>query len=69
MNTRTTTDLISLHDVSDPENHPCIYEGDGVNGIEFYFESEENRQTYLNIEIEDHIVLESNFSDSYVEEG
>lgn len=36
MNIRTTTDPISLHDVLDPELHPCFcsYEGDGENGIE-----------------------------------
>jgi hypothetical protein len=69
MNTRTTTDPISLRDVPDPDHHPCIYEGDGDNGIEIYFESEENRQTYMKIEVTDHIVLQSNMSDSYVAEG
>jgi hypothetical protein len=69
MNTRTTTDPISLRDVPDPDHHPCIYEGDGDNGIEIYFESEENRQTYMKIELTDHIVLQSNMSDSYVAEG
>jgi hypothetical protein len=69
MNTRTTTDPISLRDVPDPDHHPCIYEGDGDNGIEIYFESEEYRQTYMKIELTDHIVLQSNMSDSYVAEG
>ncbi|MCI0506332.1 MAG: hypothetical protein L0Z73_09520 [Gammaproteobacteria bacterium] len=69
MNIRTTTDPISLRDVPDPDHHPCIYEGDGDNGIEIYFESEENRQTYMQIEVTDHIVLQSNLSDSYVAEG
>ena len=39
----TTTDPISLREVSDPECHPCVYEGDGDNGIEIYFENEEKR--------------------------
>lgn len=47
MNTRSTTNPISLHDVTDPEHHPYIYDGDGNNGIEIYFEIEESRQTYL----------------------
>jgi len=41
---RTTTDPITLHEVPDPENHPCVYDGDGVNSLEIYFENEENRQ-------------------------
>ncbi|HEY5603552.1 MAG TPA: hypothetical protein VIM41_10610 [Gammaproteobacteria bacterium] len=46
-----------------------MYEGDGDNGIEIYFESEENRQAYIDIEVSDQVVLESNFSDSYDAEG
>jgi hypothetical protein len=38
MNIRTTTDPITLRDVTDIEDHPCIYEGDGENGIEIYLE-------------------------------
>jgi hypothetical protein len=33
MHIRTTTDPITLHDVPDPDNHPCLYEGDGENGL------------------------------------
>ncbi|WP_455222950.1 hypothetical protein [Kaarinaea lacus] len=69
MNTRTTTDPISLRDVSEPDQHLCIYEGDGENGIEIFFESEENRQAYLPIEVDDNVVLKSHFSDNYVAEG
>ena len=43
MNIRTTTDPITLRDVPDPESHPCMYEGDGDNGIEIFFESEQSR--------------------------
>lgn len=37
MNIRTTTDPISLRDISNPESHPCVYDGDGDNGLEIYF--------------------------------
>ena len=66
---RTTTDPISLHDVPNPEQHPCLFEGDCDNGIEIYFENEENRQTYLNMEVEDKKVLQGNDTDDYVAEG
>ncbi len=66
---RTTTDPITLHDVPNPEQHPCVFEGDGDNGIEIYFESEQNRQTYLKMELEDRKVLQGNDTDDYVAEG
>ena len=69
MNTRTTTDPISLRDVKSIETAPCVYEGDGDNGIEIYFENEENRQTYLNLKNDGHIVLQGNDSDDYIAEG
>jgi hypothetical protein len=39
---RTTTDPISSREVLNPEDHPCVYDGDGENGLEIYFENEEN---------------------------
>ncbi len=69
MNIRTTTDPISLHDVPDPEQHPCLYEGDGENGIEIYFESEENKQIYMDMELADRKVVMGNDTDDYVAEG
>jgi hypothetical protein len=66
---RTTTDPISLHDVPDPEHHPCVFEGDGDNGIEIFFENEENRQIYLNMELEDKKVVQGTDSEDYVAEG
>lgn len=66
---RTTTDPITLHEVPDPENHPCVYDGDGVNGLEIYFENEENRQLYLNRKNDGNIVQKGNGSDDYVAEG
>ena len=55
--------------MSDPEDHPCVYDGDGDNGLEIYFESEENRQAYLNMKIDSQIVLQGDDSDDYVAEG
>ncbi|MDJ0805776.1 MAG: hypothetical protein QNJ78_02995 [Gammaproteobacteria bacterium] len=69
MNIRTTTDPITLRDVPNPELHPCVYEGDGENGIEIYFESEANKQEYLSLELEDRKVLKGDDSADYVAEG
>lgn len=69
MNIRTTTDPITLRDVPNPELHPCLYEGDGENGIEIYFESEATKQIYLELEMEDRKVVVGNDSDDYVAEG
>lgn len=69
MHIRTTTDPISLHDVPDPEHHPCLYEGDGDNGLEIYFESEHNRELYMELELEDKKILKGNDSDNYVAHG
>lgn len=66
---RTTTDPISLHDVPNPELHPCVFEGDGDNGIEIFFENEENRQTYLAMSVEERKVLKGNSAEDYVAEG
>lgn len=69
MNIRTTTDPITLRDVIDPESHPCLYEGDGDNGIEIYFENEETKRIYLEMELEGNKILRGNDSDDYVAEG
>ncbi|MCU7797374.1 MAG: hypothetical protein KZQ75_09610 [Candidatus Thiodiazotropha sp. (ex Myrtea spinifera)] len=69
MNIRTTTDPISLREVPDPEQHPCLYEGDGDNGIEIYFESEENKRIYLDMELEGRKVIAGNDTDDYIAEG
>jgi len=66
---RTTTDPITQRDVPNPEMHPCVYEGDGENGIEIYFESEATKQIYLKMELEDRKVLRGDDSDDYVAEG
>lgn len=69
MHIRSTTDPITLHDVHDPENHPCLYEGDGDNGLEIYFENEENRKIYMDMKLEDKKILIGDSSDNYVAEG
>lgn len=66
MHIRTTTDPISSHEVPDPEHPPCSYEGDGYNGLEIYFETENNRRIYLEIELEDKKIAKGNDSDNYV---
>ncbi|MDT8452015.1 MAG: hypothetical protein RQ936_04625 [Gammaproteobacteria bacterium] len=53
MHIRSTFDPISLRDVPNPEEHPCLYEGDGDNGVEIYFENEDNLQQYINMKLED----------------
>lgn len=71
MHIRTTMDPITLNEVPDPESHPCLYEGDGEDGLEIYFENEENRQEYLRLgtEADTRIVLQGNDSEDYVAEG
>jgi len=69
MHIRTTTDPVSLRDVPDPENHPCLYEGDGDNGLEIYFENEANKEIYMKMELEDRKVLTGNDTEDYIAEG
>jgi hypothetical protein len=69
MHIRSTTDPITLHDVPDPEHHPCLYEGDGENGLEIYFENEENKQLYMDIHLEERKIVQSNDTDDYVANG
>ena len=45
----TTLDPITLNDVTDLENAPYVVEGDGA--LKIYFESEKNKQEYLNTEV------------------
>lgn len=69
MNIRTTKDPISQREVQNPKDHPCVYEGDGDNGIEIYFENEMNRQEYLSMDTSGKIVICGNSSEDYVAEG
>ena len=43
----TTLDPITLNDVTDIENAPYVIEGEGDGALKIYFESEANKQTYL----------------------
>lgn len=48
----TTTDPITGRDVPNPEQHPFLVEGLGANALKIYFESEETKRAYLEIEVE-----------------
>ncbi len=45
----STTDPISMQDVTDIENAPFVIEGEGPNAIKIYFQSEANKAEYLEI--------------------
>ncbi len=66
---RSTMDPITLVEVQDPHHAPCVYDGDGENGLEVYFENEEHRQLYLHMEMEGHKVLKGDDTADYVAEG
>lgn len=46
-----TLDPITLNDVRDLGRAPFLIEGSGSRAMKIYFESEANRQEYLNTEI------------------
>lgn len=48
----STTDPITMRDVSDPTHHPFVVEGEGDNALKIYFESEETKQAYEELEVE-----------------
>jgi len=48
----TTTDPITGEDLSNLEVKPYVIEGKGHLAVKIYFESEETRRCYLNIEVE-----------------
>ncbi|MCG7910261.1 MAG: hypothetical protein JAY61_01190 [Candidatus Thiodiazotropha taylori] len=62
---RTTLDPITLRNVTNPDDHPGLYEGDGEHAVEIHFENEQIRQSYL----EDRKVICGNDSDDYLAEG
>jgi sirohydrochlorin ferrochelatase len=45
-----TTDPINGKDVTDTEHAPFVIEGRGADALRIYFDSHENRQTYLAVE-------------------
>ena len=69
MHIRTTTDPISLRDVPNPEQHPCMYDGDADNGLEIYFENEENLRLYQELKPGDPKIIQGNDTEDYVAEG
>ncbi len=46
-----TTDPITGNTIKDPEGHLFIVEGIGDGALRIYFESEESRRTYQDIEV------------------
>ena len=66
---RTTTDPMTLRDVSPSTQHPRLFEGDRENGLEIHFESEASRREYLDLHPHDPKILSSNDSEDYVAEG
>ncbi|TNF35493.1 MAG: hypothetical protein EP315_05775 [Gammaproteobacteria bacterium] len=71
MHIRITTDPITQQEVTNPEQHPCVYEGDGVDGLEIYFENEQTRDEFLlwKQNQDGRIALKGDTSDDYVAEG
>lgn len=47
----STLDPISMNDVTDTDSAPYVIEGEGDNALKIYFETEENKQEYLNIPV------------------
>lgn len=45
----STTDPISMQDVTDLENAPYVIEGEGPNALKIYFQNEANKAEYLDI--------------------
>lgn len=48
----STTDPISLVDIKNPDLCPYIVEGSGQSAMKIYFESEANKQAYLELAVE-----------------
>jgi hypothetical protein len=47
----STLDPMSLNDVQDIDNAPYVIDGDGDNAIKIYFESEQSKTEYLELEM------------------
>lgn len=47
-----TTDPINGKDVTVTERTPFVIEGSGEDALKIYFDSDENRQIYLDVELE-----------------
>ena len=46
------TDPITGNTIKTPESCPFVIEGSGEGALKIYFESEESKQAYLDIEVE-----------------
>ena len=46
-----TLDPMTLNDVTDLDHAPFVVEGEGENAMKIYFESEQNRDDYVNMEM------------------
>lgn len=46
----TTTDPVTGKEVSNPETHPFLIEGEGEYALKIYFESEATKRAYLDNE-------------------
>jgi hypothetical protein len=66
---RTTTDPITLKEVTSLRDHPALFEGDQENGLEIHFESEATRREYIELKPHDPKILRGNESDEYVAKG
>jgi len=62
-------DPISWNEVTDLDSAYCVYDGDGDHGIEIFFESLQDQQTYLALGKDHRITLQGNDSADYVAEG
>ncbi len=48
----STVDPITLHDVTSLKDHPFVIEGEGIEALKIYFESDDTKRIYAEIEIE-----------------
>ena len=46
----STTDPISGADIKNPEGRPFVIEGKGEGALKIYFENEDNKKAYLEIQ-------------------
>lgn len=68
-----TTDPITLNDIPDPDGKPYLVIGEKDNDLVVYFESELNRQAYLDIPVEhpacEHRLNLDNPTEIFIDEG
>ena len=47
----STLDPISLEDVTELDSAPFVIEGEGASAIKIYFQTEQNRREYVEMEV------------------